>query len=425
MDSHDASIHNTQAQFGAYWFPLSRNGADLDGCIVAGFEPALRGLNVDGQLLLGQRDFKVGRPVCVDYISASTLDGERMDKEDGSKLGRDRELELGHCAGCIEFVGSSGAAGFDGNEVVQIGLLPDEHQASDVAGFIPLLIRHDKCRFVFRARIFRRFTSPDIHPRRRLNLAVVAVRTRDAKTPHGRMPAFTHAYTVDETRAILAIVPEPAATLVAVAAFTGVRKSELVALKWEDYDGMLKVIGKFAEALQKLFLETQAGNLTHAWNEIRDHLHTLNFFAEGPLVRFLRYERRPCVLLVDELDKVDHNIEALLLEILSAWQITVPKLGTIQATTVPFVVLSSQQRTAAGRSSAAALFLSALRISHGRTRTENPGHSQQQRKPATARTAGRTGTRIARLEHGEAALNCGDVGFGAGAGDSRRRRNLA
>jgi hypothetical protein len=75
-----------------------------------------------------------------------------------------------------------------------------------------------------------------------------------------------------------------------------------------------KVIGKFDEALQKLFLETQGANLGRAWNEIRDLLHTLNFFAEGPLLRALRYEGRPCVLLVDELDKVDHNIEKTELE---------------------------------------------------------------------------------------------------------------
>src|SRR5437016_12865003 len=109
-----------------------------------------------------------------------------------------------------------------------------------------------------------------------------------------------------------------------------------------------KVMGRFDEALQKLFLETQADHLHQEWSEIRSRLTTLNFFAEGPLLRALRYEHRPCVLLVDELDKVDHNIEALLLEILSAWQITVPKLGTIQATTVPFVVLSSNEERRLG-----------------------------------------------------------------------------
>ena len=109
-----------------------------------------------------------------------------------------------------------------------------------------------------------------------------------------------------------------------------------------------KAIGKFDEALQKLFLETQSESLKKDWNEVRHRLHTLDFFAEGPLVRALRHKNRPCVLLVDELDKVDQGFEALLLEILSAWQVTVPKLGTITAITVPFVVLSSNEERRLG-----------------------------------------------------------------------------
>jgi MoxR-like ATPase len=111
------------------------------------------------------------------------------------------------------------------------------------------------------------------------------------------------------------------------------------------YEGITeeKAIGKFDEALQKLFLETQKDNLGCDWDAIRGQLHTLDFFAEGPLLRALRYEAQPCVLLIDELDKVDHAFEAMLLEILSAWQITLPKLGTIKARTTPFVVLSSNQ----------------------------------------------------------------------------------
>jgi MoxR-like ATPase len=109
-----------------------------------------------------------------------------------------------------------------------------------------------------------------------------------------------------------------------------------------------KAIGKFDEALQKLFLETQSESLKNDWNEIRQRLHTLDFFAEGPLVRALRHKDLPCVLLVDELDKVDQGFEALLLEILSAWQVTVPKLGTIAAITVPFVVLSSNEERRLG-----------------------------------------------------------------------------
>jgi hypothetical protein len=71
-----------------------------------------------------------------------------------------------------------------------------------------------------------------------------------------------------------------------------------------------KAIGKFDEALQRLFLETQGDDLEKDWGEIRRRLHTLDFFAEGPLLRALRYEERPCVLLIDELDKVDQEFEA-------------------------------------------------------------------------------------------------------------------
>jgi MoxR-like ATPase len=109
-----------------------------------------------------------------------------------------------------------------------------------------------------------------------------------------------------------------------------------------------KAIGKFDEALQKLFLETDGEDLHNNWQELRRQLHTLDFFCDGPLLRALRHQDRPCVLLVDEVDKVDHSFEALLLEILSAWQITVPKLGTIQATTIPFVVLSSNEERRLG-----------------------------------------------------------------------------
>ena len=71
-----------------------------------------------------------------------------------------------------------------------------------------------------------------------------------------------------------------------------------------------KAIGKFDEALQRLFLETQGEGLEKDWDEIRRRLHSLDFFTEGPLLRALGYEDRPCVLLIDELDKVDQGFEA-------------------------------------------------------------------------------------------------------------------
>jgi MoxR-like ATPase len=49
------------------------------------------------------------------------------------------------------------------------------------------------------------------------------------------------------------------------------------------------------------------------------------------------------VLLIDELDKVSHAFEAMLLELLSIWQLSIPKLGVIKAETVPFVVITSNE----------------------------------------------------------------------------------
>ena len=103
-----------------------------------------------------------------------------------------------------------------------------------------------------------------------------------------------------------------------------------------------KAIGKFDSALQKLFLDTQSDHLQRDWGAIRCALHTLDFFVQGPLLRSLLYEK-PCVLLIDEVDKVDEGFEALLLEILSAWQISIPKLGTIKHATIPFVMLTSNE----------------------------------------------------------------------------------
>jgi MoxR-like ATPase len=79
-----------------------------------------------------------------------------------------------------------------------------------------------------------------------------------------------------------------------------------------------------------------------SWASLQRDLHTLEFFQEGPLLRALLYEK-PCVLLIDELDKVSEEFEAELLEILSDWQLSIPKIGTIKAKSKPFVVLTSNE----------------------------------------------------------------------------------
>jgi MoxR-like ATPase len=118
------------------------------------------------------------------------------------------------------------------------------------------------------------------------------------------------------------------------------------------YEGITeeKAIGRFDEGLQRLFLETDGAHLDRDWEALRKRLHSLEFFAEGPIVRAVLRKEKPCVLLIDELDKVSQEFEAMLLEILSAWQVTVPKLGTLKANpeAVPFVVLSSNEERRLG-----------------------------------------------------------------------------
>jgi len=96
-------------------------------------------------------------------------------------------------------------------------------------------------------------------------------------------------------------------------------------------------------ALQRLFLETQADQLGTDWEFIRGRLHTMDFFVQGPIMRALQHTPKPCVLLIDEVDKVDEEFESMLLEVLSDWQLSIPRLGTVPHKTIPFVILTSNE----------------------------------------------------------------------------------
>jgi MoxR-like ATPase len=67
-----------------------------------------------------------------------------------------------------------------------------------------------------------------------------------------------------------------------------------------------------------------------------------NFLLKRPLLEAITHDKAP-VLLIDELDRADEEFESFLLEILSDWQITVPEIGTIAATHIPSVVITSNR----------------------------------------------------------------------------------
>jgi MoxR-like ATPase len=112
-----------------------------------------------------------------------------------------------------------------------------------------------------------------------------------------------------------------------------------------------KAIGRFDESLQRLYMEFSKGQGTigkaGSWRELQANLKGRDFFRPGPLMRALECEK-PCVLLIDEIDKVDEGFEALLLEILSAWQLSIPEFGTVEARSIPFVVLTSNEERRLG-----------------------------------------------------------------------------
>ena len=103
-----------------------------------------------------------------------------------------------------------------------------------------------------------------------------------------------------------------------------------------------KAIGKFDESLQRLAVEMRAKSGQVEWAPLKQELHSLDFFTAGPLLRALQ-RPTPCVLLIDEIDKVDQEFEAMLLEILSIFRLSIPKLGTIEAKSIPFVLLTSNE----------------------------------------------------------------------------------
>jgi MoxR-like ATPase len=121
------------------------------------------------------------------------------------------------------------------------------------------------------------------------------------------------------------------------------REAELIRL--QCYEGLDE-----AKALYEWNYKKQLLRITHArggdaeggekWDEVEDDLFGEDYLMERPLLRALRHSGQS-VLLIDEVDKVDFEFEALLLEILSDFQVTIPELGTVTGTHHPFVVLTS------------------------------------------------------------------------------------
>ncbi|WP_067671258.1 AAA family ATPase [Nocardia miyunensis] len=115
-------------------------------------------------------------------------------------------------------------------------------------------------------------------------------------------------------------------------------------IRLQCYEGLDEARALYEWNYRKQLLRIQASQAGTedgaAWNELHDNIFGEEFLLERPLLAAIRHEG-PVVLLIDETDKVDVEVEGLLLELLSDFQVTIPELGTIAAAQRPFVVLTS------------------------------------------------------------------------------------
>jgi MoxR-like ATPase len=121
----------------------------------------------------------------------------------------------------------------------------------------------------------------------------------------------------------------------AVAACTG---AELIRL--QCYEGLDEARALYEWNYKKQLLRIQAAPADQAWEQTHDDIFTEEFLLTRPLLGAIR-RTDPTVLLIDEIDKTDVEVEALLLEVLSDFQVSIPEMGTVAATRRPFVVLTS------------------------------------------------------------------------------------
>jgi MoxR-like ATPase len=120
----------------------------------------------------------------------------------------------------------------------------------------------------------------------------------------------------------------------AIAAITGRRLIRL-----QCYEGLDEAKALYEWNYKKQLLRIQA-DVGHDWNELEDDIFAEGFLLARPLLEAIR-SPLPVVLLVDEVDRVEIETEALLLEVLSDFQVSIPELGTVTAATTPIVILTS------------------------------------------------------------------------------------
>ncbi|HXQ39869.1 MAG TPA: MoxR family ATPase [Candidatus Udaeobacter sp.] len=122
-------------------------------------------------------------------------------------------------------------------------------------------------------------------------------------------------------------------------ALADLNKAELIRL--QCYEGLDQNAALYEWNYQRQLLAIKAREGTgENADTVEEHVFSEKYLLERPLLAAIRREKPP-VLLIDEVDRADEEFEAFLLELLSDFQVSIPELGTVTATSIPRVVLTS------------------------------------------------------------------------------------
>ncbi len=159
-------------------------------------------------------------------------------------------------------------------------------------------------------------------------------------------------YIYDDTLATVLFVALTLGRPLLIEGAAGVGKTEVAKVmasaldrdlvRLQCYEGLDESKALYEWNYQKQLLAIQVNKNEDNKDALTDSLFRDEYLLERPLLQSIRAEK-PVVLLIDEIDKADEEFEAFLLELLSDMQVSIPEIGTVKATTVPFVVLTSNR----------------------------------------------------------------------------------